>query len=453
MSTRDDAPMTPSALVDYAKSLDCIHCGLCLNSCPTYRLTGAESSSPRGRIHLMRAVAEQELAPDAAFVDEMDFCLLCRNCESVCPSGVHFGAMMEHTRDALVKSGRSKPRGLVRFAFDHVLRKRWMLRLATRAGRTLQLMGTWRIFFTHLGKHGRLLADVPDIPPARERRRMPALTKAACDRRGAVAMLEGCVMPELYGRVNRAAASVLSRSGFDVQVPRDHVCCGSLHAHNGDLDGARALARSTIAAFEPLVDEHGAPAPVVVDSAGCGAHMKEYAHLFASDDPWHGRAKAFSARVKDFSEFLAAPLARDGLVRALRTDAPGQALGRVTYDDPCHLCHAQGVRKPPRELLDLVPGLERVELPYSEQCCGSAGIYSMLRPADSLAIFAPKVAALDETGARVLVTANPGCHLQWDTGLARERRDVRVMPLAEVLELATRPDGRVTASRPASGGA
>lgn len=432
--------MNASTLVDYAKTLDCIHCGLCLNTCPTYRLTGAESSSPRGRIHLMRAIAEGELAADATFADEMEFCLLCRNCESVCPSGVHFGAMMEHTRDGLAREGTARRSGLVRFAFDHVLKKRWMLRLATRAGRTLQLLGTWRIFFTHLGKHGRMLADVPDLPPARERRLLPAATPAQSSRRGATAVLEGCVMPELYGRVNRATVAVLARSGYDVRVPKRHVCCGSLHAHNGDLDGARELAKSTIEAFDALVDEHGKPLPVVLNSAGCGAHMREYEHLFGADDPWRARARAFSARVQDLSVFLQAPDGRAGLDAALAQGPRSLAeLGRVTWDDPCHLCHAQGVRKEPRALLDRVPGLERVELQGSELCCGSAGIYTMLRPADSEAIFAPKLAALDASGARVLVTANPGCQLQWETGIARERRDVKVLHLAELLERATRP--------------
>lgn len=428
------------ALVDYAKSLDCIHCGLCLNTCPTYRLTGVESSSPRGRIHLMRAVAEGELAPDAGFVDEMEFCLLCRNCESVCPSGVRFGAMMEHTRDGLAREGHVTSSFALRFAFDHALKKRWILRWSTRVARALQLLGTWRIFFTHMGPLGRLVADAPDLPPARERRRMPERSPALGERRGAVAMLEGCVMPELYGRVNRATAAVLARSGLDVHVAREHVCCGSLHAHNGDLDGARELAKRTIASFEHLVDELGAPLPIAVNSAGCGGHMKEYAHLFDDADPWKARATAFAARVKDLSEILDAEPARAGLEAAMRR-APSSArtLGRVAYDDPCHLCHAQGVRKPPRRLLDLVPGLERVELPGAELCCGSAGIYSVLRPKDAMAIFEPKLASAVEVGADTLVTANPGCQLQWETGVARARSKLRVMHLAEVLERATRP--------------
>lgn len=436
MSTVDDRKVDAGTLVDYAKTLDCVHCGLCLNTCPTYRLTGVESSSPRGRIQLMRAVAENELAPEPAFVEEMEFCLLCRNCESVCPSGVRFGALMEHTRDGLARGGQVRPHWTTRFAFRAVLPRRWAISLAARGARTLLVLGTWRIFFTHLGRLGRMLADMPDVPPARERRLLPARTPARGERRGAVALLEGCVMPIMYGRVNRATTDVLARCGFDVHVPPRHACCGSLHAHNGDLDGARALARTTIEAFERVADP---AAPIVVNSAGCGAHMKEYAQLFDESDPWKARARAFAARVKDLSEFLASEPARTGLARALRTDAPGAALGTTTYDDPCHLCHGQGVRKEPRRALDAVGGLARVELADAESCCGSAGIYAMLRPADAEAIFAPKLAALAESGAQTLVVANPGCQLQWETGLNRARSKVRVLHLAEVLELATRP--------------
>jgi glycolate oxidase iron-sulfur subunit len=437
VSVQDDRKVDANTLVDYAKTLDCVHCGLCLNTCPTYRLTGVESSSPRGRIHLMRAVAENQLAPEPGFVEEMDFCLLCRNCESVCPSGVRFGALMEHTRSELARTGKTRAHWATRFAFDSVLPRRWAISLATRGARTLLVLGTWRIFFTHLGRLGRMLADMPDVPPARERRLLPALTRARGERRGSVALLEGCVMPVMYGRVNRATADVLARCGFDVHVPRGHACCGSLHAHNGDLDGARKLAHTTIETFERTGDAHS---PIVVNSAGCGSHMKEYAQLFDDDDPWKARARAFAARVKDFSEVLASEPARTGLASVLRDDAPGATLGVTTYDDPCHLCHGQGIRKEPRRVLDAVGGLSRVELADAELCCGSAGIYSVLRPADSEAIFAPKLAALEASGAETLVVANPGCQLQWETGLNRARSRVRVLHLAEVLERATRPD-------------
>lgn len=418
--------MDARQLVDYAASLDCIHCGLCLNTCPTYRLTGVESSSPRGRIHLMRAVAEAEIEADAAFAEEMDFCLLCRHCESVCPSGVRFGAMMEHTRSGLEKA---RPRGplarMLRWlAFRVVLPHRFAIRIAARIARCGQMLGL-----------AQRIASAPRVPPAHERRLLPARTAATGERAGSALMLEGCVMPELYGRVNRATATVLARAGFDVHVPHGHACCGSLHAHNGDLDGARTLARATIEAFEAL----DATSPIVVNSAGCSAHMKEYAHLFEASPEWKVRAERFAARVVDLSQFLASPAASAGIARALADAQPASDSSLVTYDDPCHLCHGQGIRKPPRELLDRLPGLRRVEMPDSEACCGSAGIYSLTRPADSQAVLEPKLASLAQSGATMLVTANPGCQMQWESGVARAGLDVRVVHLAELLERATKP--------------
>lgn len=403
--------MDAKALVDYAASLDCIHCGLCVTSCPTWKITGVESSSPRGRVHLMRAVAEGELAPDADYVEEMEFCLLCRHCESVCPSGVKFGAMMETARDAITrKVGRPLRARLVRwFGFRVLLPRRSLLRASAAILGVAQRLG---------------LAPkrAPLVPPARERRPLPVRTPAEGAARGTVSVLEGCVMPLLYGRVNRATVAVLARAGFDVLAPRGQGCCGSLHAHNGDLEGARILARRMIPAFE--VDE----GPVVVNSAGCSAHMKDYGHLMAGDPEWHGRAERFASRVRDLSEFLSGKL------------APSRPFGGgpVAYDDPCHLCHAQKIRAEPRKLLDSVPGLARVEMRDSEACCGSAGIYSVARPAASAAILDPKIAAFLETGAKTLVTANPGCQMQWEAGFARAGVHARVAHIAEILEEASR---------------
>jgi glycolate oxidase iron-sulfur subunit len=435
--------MDAKTIVDYAASLDCIHCGLCLNTCPTFRLTGVETSSPRGRIHLMRAVAEGTIEPDAEFADEMEFCLLCRNCESVCPSGVKFGAMMEHTRAGLESMSRRPlaSRFARWFGFRVLLPHRAALRAFAVFARIAQLSGVLRLVAPLLGKRGAALLAAPPIPPRAERKLLPERTPAAGTRRGTVAMLEGCVMPELYGRVNRATVRVLASTGFEVRRPRDHACCGSLHAHNGDHEEAVRLARATIAAFESIGDDTDTQTPIVVNSAGCSAHMKDYARLFRDDPQWKERAARFSARVRDFTEFLAADRAStSGAVaqsRALSHADRLRDLYPMTYDDPCHLCHGQGIRKPPRELLDRIPGMQRVELEGSELCCGSAGIYSLIRPDDSAAVFAPKLEALRASGARTLVTANPGCQLQWEAGLARANVDVRVMHIAEVLERAT----------------
>lgn len=430
-------PRDPTALVDYARSLDCIHCGLCLQTCPTFRLTGQEASSPRGRIHLMRAVAEQRLAPDAVFADEMDFCLLCRHCESVCPAGVQFGAMMEFTRGALE---HERPGGLVRRAlrwlgFRVVLPHRLTLRLAGSLLRTAQNLGLDRLAERVLGERG--LRHLPRIPPLSARRLLPRRSAATGAGVGAgvgageVTLLEGCVMPEFYARVNRATVRSLARLGLAVRVP-DVVCCGSLHAHNGDLEGARGLAHELIAACER--DSAGAALPLVTNSAGCGAHLKELHHLFPEDDPLHARARALAGRVRDYSEVVAPLLAARGV--ELATPPLPQPL---TFDDPCHLCHGQNVRTPPRSVLAVLPGLAYVELPDSEACCGSAGLYSLLRPADSRAVFAKKLADLERSGARTLVTANPGCQMQWESGLARVHSEVRVVHLAEVVDAALAP--------------
>jgi glycolate oxidase iron-sulfur subunit len=423
------------ALVDYAKSLDCIHCGLCLQTCPTFRLTGNEGSSPRGRIHLMRAVAEGRLEAGAAFADEMEFCLLCRHCESVCPAGVRFGQMMEFTRGALE---RERPGGPVRrllrwLGFRVVLPRRAVLRLLGSLLRAAQVLRLDVLADRVLGDRG--LRHLPRVPGLGARARLPARTAAAGPPRGEVALLEGCVMPEFHARVNRATARSLARLGLAVRVPRDVVCCGSLHAHNGDLDGARALARILIAACERETDAHGEKLPLVTNSAGCGAHLKELQHLFAADDPWHARARELAARVRDYSQVVAPLLERDSPpLAAPALPAP------LAWDDPCHLCHAQGVRAEPRAVLARIP-LAQVELADSEACCGSAGIYSLLRPEASRAVFARKLAELERCGARTLVTANPGCQIQWESGLARAGQAVHVVHLAELVDAALEARG------------
>ncbi len=423
--------MDAATLIDYAKSLDCIHCGLCLQTCPTFRLTGAEASSPRGRIHLMRAVAEHRLEPDADFAEEMDFCLLCRHCESVCPAGVQFGAMMEHTRGRIAEAvPRSLPTRLLRWlGFRAALPHRLALRVLGGLLRLGQVTGGLRLAAPLAGERGQALLELPAVPPLSARRLLPERTPAVGPgpRRGEALVLEGCVMPELFARVNRATVRSLARLGYDVRVPQGFACCGSLHAHNGDLAGARDLARRMIAACEGSPD-----APMVVNSAGCGAHMKELHHLFPEGDPWRARAARFAARVLDYSE-VAAPALEERAPLLLPADAvPAPA----AWDDPCHLCHGQGVRAAPRRVLARLRGLTLVPLANSEACCGSAGIYSLLRPADGRAVFEPKREAFAASGARTLITANPGCHLQWEAGLRRAGLGARVVHLAELVDRA-----------------
>lgn len=431
-----------ASLVDYTRTLDCIHCGLCLNFCPTYRLTGAEQSSPRGRIHLMRAVAEGRLEPDRVYADEMSFCLGCLNCESVCPAGVQYGQMLELSRDGIERAGTRLTGGGIlrslarRIGFGLLLPRRGPLRLAITGMAIAQRLGLIHLIAPFLGARGEAMLSLPPVPPRSERKLMPEHSAARGEPLGQVAVLEGCVMPELFGRVNRATVTALNAAGLDTRTPQGHVCCGALHAHNGELEGARDLARKTIEAFDGLRDEAGEPLPIVVNSAGCGAHMRAYGHLFAKDEAWRERAQAFDARVVDFSELLAKEPYRARLAPLLQKSPAGT----MTYDDPCHLCHGQGVREEPRTLLDLLPGVERVELEQSESCCGSAGIYSMLRPQDSQRFLDEKLAALSKSGAQTLVTANPGCHMQWAGGVRRAGLAVEVLHVAEIIERALDSD-------------
>jgi len=428
---REVSPRASAALVDYARSLDCIHCGLCLQSCPTFRLTGVESSSPRGRIHLMRAVAEERLEPDGGFAEEMDFCLLCRHCESVCPAGVQFGSMMETTRAALAQQrpGSLLRRSLRWLGFRLTLPHRLVLRLAGSGLRALQLLRLDRLGDRLLGDRG--LSFLPRIPPLSARRLLPRSVPAQGQERQRVLFLEGCVMPEFHPRVNRASVRSLARLGVTSEVLTRVTCCGSLHAHNGDLEGARHLARRLIAATEPAGE--GAAPLLVTNSAGCGAHLKELQHLFSPEDPLHERARALAQRVRDYSQVVA-PLLETGEFPLHAPALPGP----VTWDDPCHLCHGQGVRAEPRAILARIPELERVELPDSEACCGSAGIYSLLRPEASRAVFARKWLELQRCGAQTLVTSNPGCQMQWESGLAREGSGVAVLSLSELVDAALR---------------
>lgn len=426
--------MNAKELVDYTASLDCIHCGLCLNTCPTYRLTGVESSSPRGRIHMMRALAEGAIEADAHYAEELEFCLLCRHCETVCPSGVRFGHLMEHARGALEPTRERT--GLQRLGrsvgFDLLLRNRSALRFTASLGRIAQRAGLVRAFARVAGIRAKGLIATPDIPA--NRARLPAFTAATSPRRGAVAVLEGCVMPELLGDTNRATVRVLAACGFDVHVARQHVCCGSLHAHNGEVAGARALAVETIDAFDTLVDEHGSPLPLVVNSAGCGSHLKDLAHAFASEPDHQRRARALSQRTLDLTEFLARGAGAEGLTALLARVPERNDRTRITWDDPCHLLHGQRISREPRDVLRRVPGVELVPMQGADGCCGSAGIYSLLRPDDAERVLEPKLVALRESRADVLVTGNPGCQLQWTAGIRRAGLATRVMHIAEVLD-------------------
>jgi len=421
-------------ILRYERALDCVHCGLCLPVCPTYRLTGRESASPRGRIYLMRAFAENRIEESAPNIAEIDRCLVCRACEPVCPSGVQFGEMMELTRDLLEPTrarggfARRAKRWFFRSILPHPSRLRW-LALAIRLYRVSGLRGLARrlglldLLGKGLARRDELL---PEIPPLAERVDPPALTAARGERRAKVGFLVGCVAHEVLPRANRAAIAVLAENGCDVVCPPSRPCCGALAAHFGDLEAARELARRTIDAFPDADDGLDA---VVVSSAGCGSAMKEYGRLLDHDPAWRERARRFTGRVRDWNEYLAQ--------LSLRPPAGGGGL-RVAYSEPCHLVHAQRISAAPRALLAAIPGVTLVPFEGQESCCGAAGLYSVTQPEQSLALLDQKMRHLAAARPDVIVTANPGCHLQLRSGAARHLPGVEVLHVAELLERAYR---------------
>ncbi len=400
----------------------CVHCGLCINSCPTYVVTGLETESPRGRIFLARAVAEETIPLTAAVQGHWELCLQCRACEAVCPSGVPYGRIMEHAR-AQLDAGAPTGRGARRFrklllrnviARPRALRAamaptRWAansrLRGGVRRARVLQLFG--RLGKAEAQLPGRISA------PFRIGEPMPEAVNA----QGTVMLLSGCVMGELFGDVHRATARVVARAGFTPVFPPGQGCCGALHAHDGDIDFARKLARQTIDAFE-------GEAPVVVNSAGCGAAMKEYGDLLSADPDYAARGAAFSARVRDLSEFL---VERGAVVG-------GRFAASVAYQDACHLVHAQRIREQPRALLGQLDGCELIETNGADMCCGAAGIYSLVQPAMSAELRTKKAEQFARHRPDVVVTANPGCQMQYEAAVREAGIEARVMHIAEVLD-------------------
>ncbi len=398
----------------YARSLDCVHCGLCLEACPTYKVLGLETDSPRGRIYLMRALAEGKVEDQDAIRPHLDRCIDCRACESVCPSGVQYGTMLETARAEM--EAASPARGFTarvrRFLLWHLVahqrRLRWAFRLAWLGERLgLRRLAVWL----------RLLprwqdALLPRIPGGGERAPLVGTFAPAAASRGTVLLFTGCVMEQMFGRINRTTRDVLVANGFTVRVPTAQGCCGALLVHNGQKARARQLAARNVAAF-------AGEETIVVNSAGCGCALREYGHLLETAD-----GEAFAARVRDVSEVLA---------EAGLTATPAAFDGRVAYDDPCHLCHGQGVRAQPRALLRQVPDLELVPHTEPEECCGSGGIYNLAQRHLAAEIGRRKAGHLIASGADCVATGNPGCMLQIRAHLRAAGSEMRVVHPIELL--------------------
>ncbi len=408
----------------------CVHCGLCLASCPTFAELGTEMDSPRGRIFLIKALAEGRMALTAPTVEHLSLCLDCRACETVCPAGVPYGRLIEAAKAEIEHARPGSPaRRLFRWLnFGVLLGHPRLLALAAAALRLYQVSGLQAL--VRQSRLVRLLpgtlaaweALLPPLPPRRERAPLPSYVMAEGPRRARVAMLTGCVQAVVFGAHNRATARVLAKNGCDVLVPEGQGCCGALHAHGGDHAGALEMSRRTIETFEAARAD-----AVIVNTSGCGAHMKAYGALLAGDPAWAERARRFAASVQDLSEFLAkAPLA--GPLRPVAM--------RVTYHDPCHVVHGQKLRKEPRQLLAQIPGLSVVDLAESDWCCGSAGIYNLTQPEMAARLLERKIRHVLATGAEAVVTANPGCILQIQAGLRSRGADVKVLHLVELLDRA-----------------
>jgi len=402
----------------------CVHCGLCLPSCPTFAVLGVETDSPRGRIRLMKTVWEGRVSADApSFEKHIGQCLDCRACETACPSGVEYGKLVEAARSQIlaVRQPSAIERAIRTAAFDWLLpHRRVLAAFATLsvAAKRAKMPTLLRASRLHAG---RRLAEMLELLPERATaERMETVVPAQGARRGTVALFAGCVMGSVFGDTNRATARVLARNGVEVHVTRPQTCCGALHAHAGERDRARALARRNIAAFEGLAVE-----AIIVNAAGCGAAMKEYGWLLKDDPAWAARATAFAARVRDATEYLGDLGLRE---------PPGPVRVRAVYDDPCHLLHGQRVQAQPRALLAAIPGLDLAPLAEADMCCGSAGTYNVTQPELARALLERKVANIQRSGAELVVTANPGCLMQIQAGLRRAGSTARVVHLIDLLD-------------------
>jgi glycolate oxidase iron-sulfur subunit len=394
----------------------CVHCGFCLQACPTYVVLEDENDSPRGRLLLMRSLLEGSIqTDDAAARGHLDRCLGCRACETACPSGVPYGHLLEATR-ATLTARHPLPLG-ARLLLGVFARPR-LMRLAMAAGRALRASRLGALLARVLpGRFGFALDMLESTRPPLARD--PYAVADDRGTRGTFALLEGCVMDGLYGETNRATQRTLGVNGYREVKASGQACCGALHAHAGDLETARRLARHNIEAFERAGADFA-----VSNAAGCGAMMKEYGQLLADDPVWAARAARVSARSRDVSELLADAGPLEG----------GALEVTVTYDAPCHLLHAQRISAPPLKVLAAIPGMKLVPLTDAEYCCGAAGIYNLLEPETSAAVLEPKLTHIDETGATFVATGNPGCLMQIGAGLHREGSDARAIHPVDLLD-------------------
>ena len=406
----------------------CVHCGLCLNACPTYRELGVEMDSPRGRVYQMVQVSEGKASINPSYIEHIDLCLACRACETACPSGVQYGRLVEAAR-AHIEQNIERPwhirllRGVI---FNSVLPSRLALKAAGTALYAYQAMGLQKLVRTSgllklMGKMGRVEELAPSAEMPQFYRYYGRTVPAMGPKRYKVAFLGGCMANVFFARLNEATVRVLQRNGCEVAIPDKQTCCGALHVHAGLREPARELAKQNI---DAMVDA-GYDA-IITNAAGCGSTLKEYHELFEHDAKYHARARRFTSQVKDVTEFLAGIELNVADMKPVRK--------RVTYQDSCHLAHGQKVRLQPRKLLRSVPGLEFAEMPMSDLCCGSAGIYNVVNDEMAAAILARKMTFVNSVKPEAIVTANPGCMLQLEAGVRRFGKGQPVKHVVEILD-------------------
>lgn len=413
---------------DEKKWDDCVHCGMCLESCPTYEITGQEQHSPRGRVHLIKSVAEGKIALNESFADPVFACLDCRACTTACPADVDVGGLIEEARGQIRQAIPLKgwkgnvSKWLLQGLFPHENRLNTvgsLLRFYQKSGlqTTVRKTGMMKIMPKHLVEMEAIMPKVNK--PVRKKYKKDQVLKAKGDSKAEVAFMTGCIMDVMFSEINEATINVLRRNGNDVTIPEKQTCCGALHVHAGDRETGRKLAKQNITAFENSEK-------IILNSAGCGCMMKEYKELFKEDQEWYDRAEAFSAKVEDISKYL----------YDTGYEIPKSELNtKITYHDACHLAHGQGVREQPRDILLHIPGVEMVHMPNADRCCGSAGIYNITNPEMAGEVLESKMANVPED-VEMISMGNPGCMLQMAMGVKKYGKNQKVVHTVQLLDWA-----------------
>lgn len=411
--------------------LNCMHCGFCLPACPTYAQTGLETFSPRGRIALMKGVASGQLPVDAEFEHNMNACLGCRACETACPAGVPYGGLLETAREVVQDHHHTagKPSAVRSLVFRHLfpypkrVKRLGTLLWSAQALGLQKLASRTGLIRVLPGPMAEMQQAVSRVASPWKRSKRQTVMPAETPKTLTVGLFTGCLMDMLFYETNEATARLLTKAGCDVVFIKDQGCCGAMHAHSGEMAGAKELAKANIEAFERSGVDY-----LVNNAGGCGAALKEYGHWFRGDPAWEERANRFALANRDASEILAE-------LPPLSFTKPVPA--RVTYQDSCHLAHGQGIRTQPRELLRSIPGLDLIEMRQADSCCGSAGTYNLTQYEMSMQILDGKMVHAEATQARIIVTSNPGCLLQMKQGIIRAGLEDR-MEAVHIMDLLNR---------------